>query len=117
MAAKPSRYAAALDAALGSADQIADRGISGEAQNLYNALWTEQGGKLEDQYSQPWEEMRVAVRDGDRGTAIRAATEFLLAIEFGFFDPNGPPPGQPGAQPSATNDSSVAVDSVRILRD
>ena len=116
MPAKPSRFAAALDAALVSADHVADHGVSGEAQALYNALWTEQGGKLADEYSQPWEEMRIATRDGDRSTAIRATTEFLLAIEFGFC---APVPVEPEPEPASAppTDASSGVDTVTITRE
>jgi hypothetical protein len=110
MPAKPSRYAAALDAALVSADQVADHGVCGEAQGLYNALWTEQGGKLTDEYRLPWEEMCAASARGDRGVTIRAATEFLLAIEFGFCSPEPAPSESP-------NDASHGVDTVTITRE
>lgn len=113
MPAKPSRFAAALEAALVSADHVADNGVGFAAQNYYNALWTEQGGKLTDEYRLPWEEMCAASNRGDRLTVIRAATEFLLAIEFGFCAPE---PVAPLA-PSGPTDSSVGVDTVTITRE
>lgn len=114
MPAQPSRFAAALDAALVSADNVANNGVSCEAQSLYNALWTEQGGKLTDEYRIPWEEMCTASRDGDRGRTIRAATEFLLAIEFGFRAPE-PATQEPASAPPV--DSASGVDTVKITRE